>query len=464
MLKRTVSSVFYITINNRRLFSLTSILNRQQKRNSNGEYSPQVNNQHRQFAQFHQRSSKSKNRIQQNKDTKEKHLDIEKPQFNKYTSTRFNSMKSVNAKPIEDDDNDIFSEEKDNLTMFGTDKKAFSQSSTSPVPKPSTNAISLNKQAETLNIPLEVLIQPDLRDLYADEDIHRSLDLYVSELRPTLRPFTFDLAYLINESPTLKRFAEMGVDVYRWNQPNAKAKYILTLNFERDCVQHLVFLNELNIKNKYLAQFLGYNPWIFKETIEDLRVRLNYLESKGFTGENISDILIRAPFLLNFSTKMIDSKLSWFMKKFQLKENQLNEFILRSPKLLTLPLQDISDTYFKMNSLLDFEHGELQKMFQQYPKLFIYDYKLIELNFDFLFNEMKITRQRLLDYPPILKQSFQQLRTRCLYLKYLKRHQFDPTKPNFVSLKDLCVKTNDLFCQHVTKTPLKHYLNFMKTL
>ncbi|CAF5147398.1 unnamed protein product, partial [Rotaria magnacalcarata] len=149
MLKRTVSSVFYITINNRRLFSLTSILNRQQKRNSNGEYSPQVNNQHRQFAQFHQRSSKSKNRIQQNKDTKEKHLDIEKPQFNKYTSTRFNSMKSVNAKPIEDDDNDIFSEEKDNLTMFGTDKKAFSQSSTSPVPKPSTNAISLNKQAET---------------------------------------------------------------------------------------------------------------------------------------------------------------------------------------------------------------------------------------------------------------------------------------------------------------------------
>jgi len=309
-----------------------------------------------------------------------------------------------------------------------------------------------------------VLIQPDLRDLYTDEDIHQSLELYISEMYPSLRPFTFDLAYLINESPTLKRFIEMGVDVYRWNQPNAKAKYVLTLNFERDCLPHLVFLNELGIKNKHLSEFLSYNPWIFKETIDDLRVRINYLESQGFNSENIRDICIRAPFLLNLSTKMIDTKLKWFRRKFNLTNPTLHDFVLRAPKLLTLPLQDISDTYFKMHTQLGFEHLELQKIFDQYPKLFIYDYKLIELNFDFLYNEMNLSPQRLLDYPPILKQSFQQLRTRCLYLKYLQRQQFDPTKPNFISLKDLCLKTNELFCQYVTKTSVKHYLNFMKTL
>lgn len=256
----------------------------------------------------------------------------------------------------------------------------------------------------------------------------------------------------------------MGVDVYRWNQPNAKAKYILTLNFERDCMQHLVFLNELGIKNKNLAQFLSYNPWIFKETIDDLRVRVNYLESKGFNQENLQDILIRAPFLLNLSTKMLDTKLNWFTKKFQLKNNETHDFVIRAPKLLTLPLQDISKTYFNMNTQLGFEHTQLSKLFNQYPKLFIYDYKLIEINFDFLYNEMNISRERLIDYPPILKQSFQQLRTRCLYLKYLKRQQFDPTKPNFISLKDLCSKTNEIFCQYVTKTSIEHYRNFMKTL
>jgi len=256
----------------------------------------------------------------------------------------------------------------------------------------------------------------------------------------------------------------MGVDVYRWNQPNVKAKYILTLNFERDCIQHLVFLNELGIKNKDLAQFLSYNPWIFKETIEDLNVRINYLESKGFNQENIRNILIRAPFLLNLSTKMLETKLNWFRNKFHLINNEIHDFVIRAPKLLSLPLQDISNTYFNMHTKLNFEYLELNKLFKQYPKLFIYDYKLIELNFDFLYNEMNISRQRLIDYPPILKQSFQQLRTRCLYLKYLNRQQFDPTKPNFISLKDLCLKTNDLFCQYVTKTSIQHYLNFMKTL
>ena len=161
---------------------------------------------------------------------------------------------------------------------------------------------------------------------------------------------------------------------------------------------------------------------------------------------------------------MLDSKLNWFRNKFHLTDNEMTEFVIRSPKLLSLPLKDISNTYFNMQTQLGFEHVDLKRMFNQYPKLFIYDYKLIELNFDFLYNEMNISRQRLLDYPPILKQSFQQLRTRCLYLKYLKRHQFDPTKPNFVSLKDLGLKTNELFCQYVTKTSIKHYVNFMKTL
>jgi hypothetical protein len=256
----------------------------------------------------------------------------------------------------------------------------------------------------------------------------------------------------------------MGVDVYRWNKPNAKAKYVLTLDFERDCLSHLVFLNELGIKNKHLSQFLSYNPWIFKDTIDDLRVRVNYLESQGFNSDDIREICIRAPYLLSLSTKTIDAKFQWFIKKFHLTNSTTHDFVIRAPKLLTLPLQDISNTYFKMNTHLAFEHLELQKMFNLYPKLFIYDYKLIELNFDFLYNEMNLSRQRLLDYPPILKQSFQQLRTRCLYLKYLKRQQFDPTKPNYVSLKDLCLKTNDLFCQHAAKTPVKQYLDFMKTL
>jgi hypothetical protein len=310
----------------------------------------------------------------------------------------------------------------------------------------------------SLNIPL------DLRDLYSDEEIQRSLNDHIKHMSPSLRPFTFDLAYLINQSETLKRFITMGVDVYRWNQPNEKARYILKLDFERDCLAHIVFLNELAIRNRDLSDFLSYNPWIFKETIDDLRVRTNYLTSRGLSSDSISQICKRAPYLLNLSTKILENKFTWFMKKFRLSNEKCNEALIRVPKLFTLPLNEINNTYSQMNQKLDFQHEDLQSIFQVYPKLFIYDYKLIELNFDFLFNEMQLDRARFIEYPPILKQSFQQLRTRCLYLKYLRRQQFDPTKPNYVSLKDLCMKTNDLFCQRVAKTSLQKYLNFMKTL
>ncbi len=147
MLKRTVSLVFFSTINNRRLFSLTTILNRQQQRNVN-EYSNEINNQHREFGKFHSRSSNFKKRIQQNKtDDREEDLDIKKPRFNRYNVTRLYSKTSLNKKSLDDDENDIFSEEKDDLTLLGTDKKTFSSSSTIPAQKPSTTAISLTKNS-----------------------------------------------------------------------------------------------------------------------------------------------------------------------------------------------------------------------------------------------------------------------------------------------------------------------------
>jgi hypothetical protein len=138
MLKRTISFVFLSTLNNRRLFSLTTISNRYQQR--------EINNQHRPFGRFH---SNSKTRIQQNqyaeREKEEEDLDVRKPQFNRYNITR----SSFNKKSIEDDDNDLFSEEKDDLTMIGTDKKAFSSPSITSASKPSTTAVSLSKKTET---------------------------------------------------------------------------------------------------------------------------------------------------------------------------------------------------------------------------------------------------------------------------------------------------------------------------
>lgn len=139
MLKRTVSLIYFSTINNRRLFSLTSISNSRYEQKNKTE----VNNQHREFAKFH---SNSKNQIKQNK--KEEDLDVKKPQFNRYNLTQSHSKPSSKKNFFDDEENDLFAEEKDDLTMLGTDKKAFSSSSTTSNQKPSTTAISLTRKTE----------------------------------------------------------------------------------------------------------------------------------------------------------------------------------------------------------------------------------------------------------------------------------------------------------------------------
>jgi hypothetical protein len=149
MLKRTVSSTFFSTINNRRLFSLTTASHRQPQKNIN-EYSSEVNNRHRQFGKFHPRSPNFKSRMQQIHNVKadDDDLDEIKVRFNRYNNTRLRSAIPSKSSAIEDDDNDLFSEEKDDLTMLGADRKAFSTTSTSVVEKPSSTAISLANKTE----------------------------------------------------------------------------------------------------------------------------------------------------------------------------------------------------------------------------------------------------------------------------------------------------------------------------
>ena len=141
MLKRSVSLIFLARITNRRLFSLTTILNRQRQQKNTNDYSIELNNQHRDFGKFQNIKYKKKT----NQNSEKEDLDVKKPQFNRYKVTQ---SYSANKKSLEDDDNDIFSEEKDNLTMLGIDKKTFSSSSTISSSKPTSTAISLDKKTE----------------------------------------------------------------------------------------------------------------------------------------------------------------------------------------------------------------------------------------------------------------------------------------------------------------------------
>lgn len=60
------------------------------------------------------------------------------------------------------------------------------------------------------------------------------------------------------------------------------------------------FLHDLGVPSDELGHFITINPWIFKEDLDDLQVRVNYLQSKKFSADMITRIVRKNPCWLVF--------------------------------------------------------------------------------------------------------------------------------------------------------------------
>lgn len=60
------------------------------------------------------------------------------------------------------------------------------------------------------------------------------------------------------------------------------------------------FLHDLGVPSDELGHFITINPWIFKEDLDDLQVRVNYLQSKKFSADMITRIVRKNPRWLVF--------------------------------------------------------------------------------------------------------------------------------------------------------------------
>lgn len=98
------------------------------------------------------------------------------------------------------------------------------------------------------------------------------------------------------------------------------------------------------------------------------------------------------------------------------------------------------------------------------PKIFTKDYAIIQANFTFLSQVVKLTHTDIAAYPPILFAPLVLLKSRYSYLKHLDKLQLDPTKPNFVTLKCLNEPDDAVFCRRTARTTLDEYKKFLKTL
>ena len=114
----------------------------------------------------------------------------------------------------------------------------------------------------------------------------------------------------------LQQLLSLGVDLHSIERRKGLGEFVLRLDFEQNVKPYLMFLADQGISADDFGKMITKNPLLFKEDLDDLQTRMEYLKSKRFSDEARQRILTHNPYWLMFSTRRIDRRLGYFQKEF----------------------------------------------------------------------------------------------------------------------------------------------------
>ncbi|XP_004047379.1 transcription termination factor 3, mitochondrial isoform X1 [Gorilla gorilla gorilla] len=281
---------------------------------------------------------------------------------------------------------------------------------------------------------------------------------------PPLPPASFTLRDYVDHSETLQKLVLLGVDLSKIEKHPEAANLLLRLDFEKDIKQMLLFLKDVGIEDNQLGAFLTKNHAIFSEDLENLKTRVAYLHSKNFSKADVAQMVRKAPFLLNFSVERLDNRLGFFQKELELSVKKTRDLVVRLPRLLTGSLEPVKENMKVYRLELGFKHNEIQHMITRIPKMLTANKMKLTETFDFVHNVMSIPHHIIVKFPQVFNTRLFKVRERHLFLTYLGRAQYDPAKPNYISLDKLVSIPDEIFCEEIAKASVQDFEKFLKTL
>ncbi|XP_058899613.1 transcription termination factor 3, mitochondrial [Kogia breviceps] len=281
---------------------------------------------------------------------------------------------------------------------------------------------------------------------------------------PPLPPSSFTLRDYVDHSETLKKLVLLGVDLSKIEKHPDAANLLLRLDFEKDIKQILLFLKDLGIEDNQLGTFLTKNYAIFSEDLENLKTRVAYLLSKNFSKVDIAQMVRNAPFLLSFSVERLDNRLGFFQKELELSVKKTRDLVIRLPRLLTGSLEPVKENMKVYRLELGFRHNEIQHMITKIPKMLTANKRKVTETFDYVHHVMRVPHHIMVKFPQVFNSRLFKVKERHLFLAYLGRAQYDPGKPNYISLDKLVSVPDETFCEEMAKASVQDFEKFLKTL
>ncbi|XP_070153292.1 transcription termination factor 3, mitochondrial [Polyergus mexicanus] len=285
----------------------------------------------------------------------------------------------------------------------------------------------------------------------------------ISDIGPYLTP-TFTFAKYANKSRTIQELVKLGVNLYKLESKEGMLQYILNLDFEQDVKPYIRFLHDCGVPANCLGEFLTKNPNILKEDIDDLHTRIRYLRAHKFNINAIKTIICKNPYWLLFDTKNIDGRLGYFQSNFKLSGNEVRILTIKGPKVLTYSMIHLMSNTLTIKEDMDFDEKQTKQLLLTLPKIWVKNRKRLFAVFEYAHHEMQLQHDLLVKTPHILLCRKNRLQQRHSFLVEMKKAQYDPSKPMYVSPRVLISGTDAEFCMNIAKTSVDVYNAFLKTI
>ncbi|CAN9504021.1 unnamed protein product [Ophioblennius macclurei] len=326
------------------------------------------------------------------------------------------------------------------------------------------NPLLPNKEAflATQNHISPVIADLDAPELSPLEEISNEEAISISV--PSIPPMSTTLSDYVDQSETLTKLVQLGVNLFKLEQRPNVGSMLLRLDFKSDVAPRLLFLKDIGVEDSRFGHIISHNPFILTESIENLQARVNYLKSKKFTAETVASMVSRAPYLLNFSVKRLDNRLGFYQQQLKLSASNTRNVVARLPRLLCGSLEPVKENLKVCEIELGFKENEIQHIVIAVPKVLTANKRKLTQIFDFLHNTMKVPHHLITKFPQTLNCKFLRLRERHLFLEYLGKAQYDPDQANYIALDRLVSLPDETFCTEVALASLEDFDLFQKTL
>ena len=169
---------------------------------------------------------------------------------------------------------------------------------------------------------------------------------FIRSIQPEL-PATFNLATYANHLDIIKQLVKLNVELYKIERDRELTKYLIRLDFNKDCIPILNFLIRCGFKRSELGRFLTKNFRIFQENLENLDKRIAYYEKMKFTKKEILEMMIDYPELISYSIESVDAKLGYIQRYLQLKPIFIRKMLLNCPRILKIDNVDLDVSVFE---------------------------------------------------------------------------------------------------------------------